>query len=344
MNTLLTREEFKKAVFERDSFKCVMCGEPAVDAHHIIDRSLWEESGGYYLDNGVSLCAGHHLDAERTVISCKILRQKAGITNILMPDHFFIEEEYDHWGNIVKPSGVRYKGGSFFKENVQKALKEGGVLADFSPYVKYARTFHLPTSPNLENDDRMHKHLDFLTGKMVVGSIKMDGENTSLYPDYYHARSLDSAHHESQSYVKAIHGSIAHEIPNGWRICGENLYAKHSIHYHNLGSYFNVFSIWNEVNVALSWKDTMEYAVMLGLQSVPCFYIGIWNPDVIHEAFLEYCDKSVDDVEGYVVRIAGEIPYGEFYRSTAKWVRKNHVRTSKFWRSETVIPNELANG
>lgn len=57
MNILLTREDFKKIVFERDKHKCVVCGQPAVDAHHIIDRALWTD-GGYYLDNGVSLCNG----------------------------------------------------------------------------------------------------------------------------------------------------------------------------------------------------------------------------------------------------------------------------------------------
>lgn len=38
---LLNREDFKKYVFERDSHKCICCPKPAVDAHHLIDRSLW---------------------------------------------------------------------------------------------------------------------------------------------------------------------------------------------------------------------------------------------------------------------------------------------------------------
>lgn len=144
--------------------------------------------------------------------------------------------------------------------------------------------------------------------------------------------------------VKAIHGRIAHDIPEGWRVCGENLYAKHSIHYHNLGTYFEVFSIWNERNIALNWKETVQYSLLLGLQTVPLFYVGIWNPEVIHHQFLEYCDKSVDGVEGYVIRITDEIPYATFHRSTAKWVRKGHVQTSKHWMKEKVIPNELYKG
>lgn len=37
----LTREEFKQQVFERDEHCCVVCGKPAVDAHHILERRLF---------------------------------------------------------------------------------------------------------------------------------------------------------------------------------------------------------------------------------------------------------------------------------------------------------------
>lgn len=68
--TLLTREEFKKQVFARTDGKCCVpgCTEKAVDAHHIMDRKLWND-GGYYLSNGASLCAKHHLEAERGTIT-----------------------------------------------------------------------------------------------------------------------------------------------------------------------------------------------------------------------------------------------------------------------------------
>ena len=37
---LLTRDEFRKAVFKRDSYKCVICHKVAEDAHHIIERRI----------------------------------------------------------------------------------------------------------------------------------------------------------------------------------------------------------------------------------------------------------------------------------------------------------------
>ena len=60
---LLTREEFKKQVFARTNGKCCVpdCSCDAVDAHHIMDRKLWND-GGYYLSNGAALCEKQCLD------------------------------------------------------------------------------------------------------------------------------------------------------------------------------------------------------------------------------------------------------------------------------------------
>jgi len=208
--------------------------------------------------------------------------------------------------------------------------------------VKYPRTYHLPKSPNLQNDDRKHTNVDFFEGQYVVATIKRDGENTSMYSDYIHARSLDSKHHPSRDWVKALHGRIKHDIPDGWRICGENLYAKHSILYKNLpGTFFEVFSMWDKNNVCISWQDTELYCEILGLTPVPTFYRGGWNPDLIQKAFEIYVNRSEDEVEGYVVRIEKAFPYKDFRRCTAKYVRKNHVQTSEFWMTQPVVPNKL---
>ncbi|TRZ48823.1 MAG: hypothetical protein D4S01_09695, partial [Dehalococcoidia bacterium] len=301
---LLTREQFREQVFARDSNKCVICGSPAVDPHHILDRSLWSD-GGYYLENGASLCEECHLKAEKTLLSCKDLwcATLGNKESYPIPEHFFADQTYDHWGNIIVPGGRYIRGELFYKENVQKILKEAGVLDLFIPYVKFPRTYHFPWSPNLQNDDRQHEDVDFFKGKEVVATEKMDGENTTLYHDYSHARSTDSRNHESRNWVKRLHGQIAHDIPEGWRVCGENLFAKHAIHYHHLPeTYFMVFSIWNDVNLSLSWDDTVMYSNLLGLKMVPEIYRGPWDKDAIHSSFLAHSKASKDDVEGYVVR------------------------------------------
>ena len=232
---LLTRDQFREQVFARDNHKCVICGNPADAVHHIIDRSLFHDEG-YYLDNGVSLCKEHHIEAEQTAISCEELRYKAGITQVILPDHFEIEnfetiETYDHWGNIVLPTGMRTPGELFNQENVQKILDQAGFLPSFLKYIKYARTYHALWSPNIQKNDRIHSSMNQFLNRTLIGTIKIDGENSNLYTDYFHARSIDSRHHESRSWVKAFHARIAHDIPKNWRLCGENMYAKHSIHY-----------------------------------------------------------------------------------------------------------------
>ncbi|MFJ1898453.1 AAA family ATPase [Streptomyces sp. NPDC088115] len=98
----------------------------------------------------------------------------------------------------------------------------------------YPRTPHLPWSPGASSDDvRLTGRTDLagLTGSEVVVTEKMDGENTTLYADGLHARSLDSAHHPSRARVKALQGRVGPRVPAGWRICGENVFARHSIPY-----------------------------------------------------------------------------------------------------------------
>lgn len=72
---LLSRDEFRNLVFIRDKYKCVICKDPAKDAHHIMDRKLFED-GGYFIDNGASLCGPCHIKAETNVIMPSEIRQQ----------------------------------------------------------------------------------------------------------------------------------------------------------------------------------------------------------------------------------------------------------------------------
>lgn len=335
---LLTRDQFREGVFKRDGFKCVFCDNPAVDAHHILERRLWPD-GGYYESNGASVCEEHHLACERTAISVEDVRYAAAISKIWVPPHLYDDHIYDKWGNPVLEDGRRAKGELFFDESVQKVLNEGGVLDLFTSRVKYPRTNHLPWSPGVNDDDRVMHDLSNFIGKRVVITKKMDGENTTMYCDHIHARSLDSKGGEDRAWVKQFWSSIAHDIPVDWRICGENLWAEHSIHYTDLSSYFLGFSVWNERNICLSWDDTLVYFDLLGISSVPVIYDGVWD-----EAKIRSLEKSLswEHDEGYVVRLAESFTYSQFKNSIAKYVRRGHVQTTKHWRAgRTFTPNEL---
>ena len=204
--------------------------------------------------------------------------------------------------------------------------------------VKYPRTYHLPWSPGFTDDDKVLTDLSSFAGRRIIGTKKVDGENTSMYRYSIHARSLDSRGGPDRDWVKQFWSTIAHDIPQDWRVCGENLWAQHSIHYTDLPSYFLGFSVWNEMNVCLSWDDTLQYFTLLGITPVEVIYDDVWDENKI--AALE---KSLlkDKDEGYVIRLADSFTYNDFKTSVAKFVRRNHVQTDKHWRLQEFIPNEL---
>lgn len=331
---LLTREEFKKAVFYRDGNLCVFCFAPAVDAHHIIERRLWSD-GGYYLDNGASVCSKCHLLCEQTEISVEEVRKACSIIDAVVPWHMDQNQIYDKWGNPLLSSGERGRGELFFDEGVQKILKN--KLGLFSNRVKYPRTYHLPWSEGLTDDDRMLESLDSFIGKRVIVTEKMDGENTTFYNDYIHARSLDGNNHPSRNWVKNFWSTICYEIPEGWRVCGENLFAKHSIFYPALESYFYGFSIWNEKNMCLSWDATLVYLRLLDITPVRVMYDGIFDEEKIKVLHQKDDGFNLVQTEGYVVRLAESFVYEDFKKSVGKFVRKDHVQTGKHWMYDSEV-------
>jgi len=202
---------------------------------------------------------------------------------------------------------------------------------------KYPRTPHLPWSQGASQDDHHLLGTGFFYNKDVVVTVKMDGENTNLYRDDIHARSPNSGSHPSRDWVKNLHGRIKHMIPYGYRICGENLYAKHSIHYKNLEDLFLVFAVYDPGQKCLGWGETEAWAYKLGLETVPVLYRGKFDADKIKALYQE--KYNGDDMEGYVVRLEGEFAYSAHRHSVAKFVRANHVKTSDHWMHQALETN-----
>ena len=176
-------------------------------------------------------------------------------------------------------------------------------------------------------------------GKQVVVTEKLDGENTTIYDDgTCHARSIDSKHHVSRSLVKALAWCLKGLMPTNWRICGENLYAKHSIYYDQLPSYFMCFAVFDFYNKCLSWEDTVSFAIAYGLDRVPVLYEGVWDVEKIR-TLSESKSSYGHELEGYVVRLKDSYDYNDYTNSTAKYVRKNHVQTDDHWMNKPVVPN-----
>jgi len=206
--------------------------------------------------------------------------------------------------------------------------------------VKYPRTYHVPWSPGTQSDDRFLYDLSHFVGQDVVVTEKMDGENTSLYHDHLHARAVETlAKHPSRTFIRSLHARVAKDIPEGWRVCGENIAAVHSIEYEKLPSFFMVFSIWNEKNECLSWDETVEWCSLLDLQHVPVLYRGLWDETTmmtLHEKL------DLSKQEGYVVRRSEKFSYENFGVFCAKWVRPKHVQTDEHWLNKPVKFNDFS--
>jgi RNA ligase len=213
-------------------------------------------------------------------------------------------------------------------------------------YFKYPKTYHFYWSkPDPHGNDRVHPNVDHFIGKEVVVSCKLDGEGSNLYRDYYHARSIDSGAHPSRTWIKAFHAQIQHQIPDGYRLCGENLQAKHSICYENLPSYFFLFGIYDDNNVCFSWDNTIEWAKKLNVCVVPILYRGIWDEQLVKSC---YTGRTIIDgidcgeQEGYVVRLTDPFRYVDFTYSVSKYVRPGHVSgDTEHWSKSGYKPNKL---
>lgn len=219
-----------------------------------------------------------------------------------------------------------------------------GVIMD---RFKYCRTFHFPWSPGIASDDKVYKNPGrFFQCREGVLSVKMDGENSCLYSDgYTHARSIDSAHHVSREWLKNFWAERCYELPAGWRVYGENLYAKHSIYYENLDSYFMAFSIFDENNRRLDWDDFLMWCELIGI--TPVKTLGRFTPmdrdnerwdDQIQQLF-----KNVvrDGGEGVVYTTTEGFDYKDFSQHLIKAVRADHVTTDQHWRMAEMFINQI---
>ncbi|AXE25152.1 kinase [Streptomyces globosus] len=199
----------------------------------------------------------------------------------------------------------------------------------------YPRTPHLPWSPGATADDVRATGAEWFAGREVVVTEKLDGENTTLYADGLHARSLDSAHHPSRAWVKGLHSRIGAGIPAGWRICGENLYARHSLAYEDLDSWFYGFSVWDGDH-CLGWDESVHFLHGLGVPVPRVLWRGVFDERALRRLRLDTARQ-----EGYVVRTAAGFPREDFGRCVGKWVRRGHVTTDAHWMYAPVVPNGL---
>ncbi|MGW6686302.1 RNA ligase family protein [Streptomyces sp. NPDC054961] len=199
----------------------------------------------------------------------------------------------------------------------------------------YPRTPHLPWSPGATSDDVRTTGVDGLAGREVVVTEKLDGENTTLYADGLHARSLDSGHHPSRAWVKGLQSRIGAGIPAGWRVCGENVYARHSLAYEELDAWFYGFSVWDGDH-CLDWDRTVRFLHGLGVPGPRVLWRGTFDERALRRLRIDTARQ-----EGYVIRTVAGFERADFGHRVAKWVRGGHVRTDTHWMYARVVANGL---
>lgn len=84
--------------------------------------------------------------------------------------------------------------------------------------------------------------------------------------------------------------------------------------------------IWDEKIIRNLWNGNGTYPT--------------YQTEVLEPQFPQ--DFKSCEAEGYVVRIADGFSYEDFSKLCAKYVRRNHVRTSNNWLKQKVVPNLLA--
>jgi hypothetical protein len=203
---------------------------------------------------------------------------------------------------------------------------------------KYGRTFHLPQSPGASSDDKIMPDVSKLAALgEVVATEKMDWENTTIPAGGCHPRSLAAGYHPSRDWMKGFAAGISPSLGPDERIIGEYLFARHSVGYDTLPSYFLGFA-WVIGDVVQSWADTLARFDELGILAVPELYRGPWKPDLPDTLAAEL---NLQRQEGFVLRRSEAFSEADMPTHLGKFVRAGHVQSEVHWTKAPLVKNGL---
>jgi hypothetical protein len=215
--------------------------------------------------------------------------------------------------------------------------------------MKYPHTPYFSFSPAVSEKDRNRKdvyiNLQHLLNKPLVFTIKMDGSNLGMTREKIFARNGIDARHKSFDLAKSLHNRIKKEIPENEIWYGEWLYAKHSIHYSDLESYYQLFAIYfveEDYWTGVNWiKNRAE---LHGLKTVPLLTRGPQYGDVktLKQVIQQEGDRVIKmGQEGIVVRTKDGFYAKDLNKCIAKYVRANHIQTDEHWKTQKIVKNLL---
>lgn len=222
--------------------------------------------------------------------------------------------------------------------------------------MKYPHTPYFDFSPAVSEKDRKRKdvyiNLEDLLNKPLVFTIKMDGSNLGMTREKVFARNGMDARHKSFDLAKSFHNKIKKEIPEDEIWFGEWLYAKHSIKYTNLESYYQLFAVYfveEDYWTGISWIK--HRAEMHNFKMVPLltrdYMHGPQYGDIktLKQVIQQEGDRVIrGGQEGIVVRTRDGFYTKDINQSMAKYVRKDHVQTDEHWKTQKIERNLLKIG
>jgi len=217
--------------------------------------------------------------------------------------------------------------------------------------IKYPSSMYLYFSPSVDELDiteRGYMNTKNLLHKPLVVTTKMDGGNVLLIKRGVASRNAHSAEHKSLDMLKQKHTQITHLLHKEFQLFGEWLYAKHSIHYKDdlaLDNYLQLFGVYyRPLHMWLEWKSVEFWAERIGASTTPVVIKNIQfeDEDTLYKELSRIGENLVEQGhEGFVVRSMYPFHYGQIKENLAKYVRANHVQSSKHWSKETIVRNEL---
>lgn len=381
-----SRLSFRDQCVDRDGGECIVpwCDKPVTvdpdgpgEVHHIIERELWQD-GGYVPKNGASVCNHHHQLAERNEIPPQSFWR--WIVNGSSTDGTYIPLPRDTARGTHRSTDSGTVGVWAESENAAVyAVDKWGEPFDTPPhgelreYAKYPSTRHLlplywestrgTAEEQTGRDDTGLTDVSSFTEIPLVATTKMDGSNTMLVADAdepVRARNGREADHESFDLLKQDYWDrgVIDVLPEHLQVFGENMYAKHSIHYgcegccdeRNRGpavdDVFLVFGVYDtRFDLWLSWPEVESVAEKIGFSTPTTREYDPLNEIEFRKLIGDLAEKAVDGGhEGIVVRSKFPFHYGQFPRKVGKYVRPNHVQTDEHWSHGQATENVIRNG
>ncbi|PSQ45128.1 hypothetical protein BRD17_02225 [Halobacteriales archaeon SW_7_68_16] len=350
---------------ESNDGQCIVpwCSGEAAASHAIVDRQI-REGGDDHPANRVAVCDTHRRYAEQDAIPPQAFWLWAGIDDPPLPAGLDTSD-VDRRG---EPFGTPRKGAE-------------------RRYIKYRSTRHLlplyredatTAAGRTEHDDTELGTVEPFVGRPLVVTHKMDGSNCTLVGDPQQpVRARNGS--EPIETMRPLYRpggmywtqTVNQKLPDRLQVFGEWLWAKHAIHYgcdcddpcsdrgppltdlvdcDDERAYFQVFGVFDtELNLWLSWPETVTVAETLGFPTVPVIDAeDDADPatfDTPREARRRLADYARDVIaeggEGIVVRPKFPYHYGQFPRRIGKYVRENHVDDESHWRRKRRTRNRL---